>query len=37
MYDKLDEMIRFQAERMKKRKAKSRKASQIEPELVLSE
>jgi len=34
MYDKLDEMIRFQAERMKKRKAKIRKASQTELELV---
>jgi hypothetical protein len=37
MYEKLDELIRFQAERMKKRKAKCRRGSQTEPELVLSE
>jgi hypothetical protein len=36
MYDKLDEMIRFQAERMKKRQTKGRKASQTESELVLN-
>lgn len=37
MYEELDQMIRFQAERMKRRKTKSRKASQVESELVLSE
>lgn len=36
MYEKLDEMIRFQAERMKKRQAKGRKVSQTEFELVLN-
>jgi hypothetical protein len=37
MYDQLDEMIRFHAERMKKRKNKSEKVSQIESEPVSSE
>jgi hypothetical protein len=36
MYDELDQMIRFQAERMKKRQTKGRKASQTESELVLN-
>ena len=35
MYEELDQMIRFQAERMKKRKAKSKKASQAGFELVV--
>jgi len=37
MYDQLDQMIRFHAERMKKRKAKRKQESQMESELVLSE
>jgi len=37
MYDELDKMIRFHAERMKKRRNKSEKVSQIESELVSSE
>jgi hypothetical protein len=37
MYEELDKMIRFQAERMKKRKAKRRQGTQMESELVLSE
>lgn len=37
MYEDLDQMIRFQAERMKKRKVKSGKSSQTESELVLTE
>jgi hypothetical protein len=36
MYEKLDEMIRFQADRMKRRKAKSGEKSQTESELVLN-
>jgi hypothetical protein len=36
MYDQLDEMIRFHAERMKKRRAKGGKTSQTESELVLN-
>jgi hypothetical protein len=36
MYEKLDEMIRFQAERMKKRRPKGKKPSQTESELVLN-
>ena len=36
MYDKLDEMIRFQAERMKKRRTKGKKASQTEADLAIS-
>jgi hypothetical protein len=37
MYDQLDEMIRFHAERMKKRRAKYKQEPQAESELVLSE
>jgi len=37
MYDQLDRMIRFHAERMKKRKTKGKQKSQTESELVLSE
>ncbi len=37
MYDQLDEMIRFHAERMKKRKAKRKPESSTESELLLSE
>ncbi|MFQ6121930.1 MAG: hypothetical protein ACE5LA_02595, partial [Dehalococcoidales bacterium] len=37
MYEKLDDMIRFQAERMKKRKAKRKQELQIESELLLLE
>ena len=36
MYEKLDEMIRFQAERMKKRRAKSKTALEMELEPVVS-
>lgn len=35
MYEKLDEMIRFQAERMKKRKGENKKALQTEFELAV--
>ena len=35
MYDKLDELIRFQAERMKKRKTKNKKALQLELGLLV--
>jgi len=37
MYDQLDRMIRFHAERMKKRRTKGKQESQTESELVLSE
>ena len=36
MYEELDQMIRFQAERMKKRGVKKGRKSQVESELVLS-
>jgi len=37
MYEELDKMIRFHAERMKRRKTKGKQESQTESELVLSE
>jgi len=36
MYDQLDEMIRFHAERMKRRRVKKGRKSQVKSELVLS-